>query len=276
MVAMPQYPSPSWRAILDVLSMIDALGDGANGELVFGDSTPVQGRICIEDGRVCWATARVLSKRLTGALREHSALSDADFSAFYERCRAEQMPIGQTLVEHGHLPGEALFELLIEHSAESIVELCGLHTKIQWVVKAPRGHDVDFTFSASEMLFEICRREYGAAEEEALAELAPFSGAGKNSAVFLLETQQSLALPLIANEPRAFFVRDLLKLGRWSTAIIAASLELGAEQKYHFALGRAPSEAYAIVVWRRGSLLYAVVCEDAAALSSVAAVALRG
>lgn len=270
--------APAWRTILDVLSMIDDLGGGATGQVVFGDVAPVRGHICIEDGRICWATARALAKRLTGALREHSDLGDVEFEWLYERCRAERKPIGQTLVEQGRLAPETFSGLLLQHSAESIVELCRDGSAMSMIPTSSRRHDPEFTFSAAEMLFEIGSTVWGDHHAAASAELAVYSGEGRSGFAFLVETEQSLAVPLLALDLDECHVRDMMRLARWSTAVLAGGLELGVEPRYSVGMiggdaGEVPF--HALATWRRGELLYTVACRDREALAAMASVALR-
>ena len=110
-----------WNTLVEVLSRVERLSSTDSGLLSFGP-TPLGG-IFVERGRVCWVAARGLQQRLRDLLEDYTKDVDA-LARVAERCRAEGLLLGQTLVAEGLLQPSELEVALRRHSAECLIELC--------------------------------------------------------------------------------------------------------------------------------------------------------
>ncbi|MBL9039648.1 MAG: hypothetical protein JNG84_14120, partial [Archangium sp.] len=93
MSALPPACGPD--SVLRVLSTLEVLPAEATGALVFGAVHKMSGVVLLERGRVCWAAAQGLQKRLTDLLRgcctpplEHDAME-----RLFNACRTSHTPV---------------------------------------------------------------------------------------------------------------------------------------------------------------------------------------
>jgi hypothetical protein len=254
-----------WSAILNVLVRCEEATAGACGVLSFG-APPHLGGVFVEAGRICWAAAPGLQRRLGDLLREHAMLSHVDLEALFIRCRAEGKPLGRALLEENLIPPGDLEAALRRHSAESLVELCRDDLPTIWVPHSGRGYSPRLTFQPIEVLFDVVRLFHPGAQADAMAELGAVAGGSRHGGAFLVDDAREITVPVA--ELGGISVRELRALGRWSTSIATATRELGVAPTFTLA---ATGDGLTISVWWRGPLLFAVVCEDRATLAAVAA-----
>ena len=93
-------------SIVDVCGFVDELGDDAVGELFFASNDAVQGSAFIERGRICWAAARGLAKRLTELLAHPAGLDAHAMEKLFAACKEAAIP-GRVLVARGLLAPES-------------------------------------------------------------------------------------------------------------------------------------------------------------------------
>jgi hypothetical protein len=256
----------AWTEILSTLSECEEIPADACGLISFG-TPPGGGGIFVEKGRICWAAASGLRRRLSDLLREQATLRDVDMEALYARCRAEGKPLGLLLLEEKLIALPDLEAALRRHSAESLVELCHAGLPTRWVQRSSgRGYEPRLTYRPIEVLFDIVRLFDGPTQEAAAAELGALAGPEGRGAAFLLDEESETLVPIA--ELGAMTVRSARALGRWATSITAATRELGAAQAFTLA---STGDGFAVSVSWRGRVIFALVCEDRSTVAAVTA-----
>jgi len=253
-----------WGSLLAALERVEALTSSDSGLLLFGDA-PVGG-IFVERGRVCWVAARGLQRRLRDLLQAHAQLDSHELERVSERCRAEGLLLGQTLVAEGLLEPTELQSALRRHSAESLLDLCRSPHTTTWASHAGRGYAPRFTFCAADLLLDSVALAYPALHGPAQRQLAPFSGPGRRCVAFVLDASTEAPLPVAESGGNG--VDAMLALGRSLAPMPRASHELGTTPS--FALSTT-SSGHTVLSWWRDALLFAVSCADRASLAAATA-----
>ncbi len=172
--------------VLRVLSELEGLPDDATGALAFGPETKVSGVVLVERGRVCWAAAAGLQRRLTGLLRECCTphLGEEEAEQLFVECRQSGRPMGEVLVERGRVSPEALRAALLHHTAESLSTGASWTSSPRWVPHRARGYQSTFTFLPVELLTYASNVAQPGKVTSACARLAELAGTTRSSAVF--------------------------------------------------------------------------------------------
>ena len=135
----------------DVYAFVDGLDRHVAGELlVHGDD--VNGVVFVERGRICWAAARGLARRLTELLLDRAPA--AKLEELFRECQARGAPLGETLVDRGIVSAEDLRSALFVHTAESLTALCRRPARMAWRARSGHGYSPRFTFTTTELLAE--------------------------------------------------------------------------------------------------------------------------
>lgn len=139
---------------LRVLSNVETLPSHATGALVFGGDGVISGVVLLQDGRVCWAAAAGLRKRLSDLLRSSAlrALSVEDVEQLFHQCKAEKKPLGEAFLERGWLSAASLRSALLHHTAESLTTAPSWMSRPRWVPHRTQGYSSSFTFMPVELL----------------------------------------------------------------------------------------------------------------------------
>jgi hypothetical protein len=250
---MSDFP---WSPLLDALVRVEELPADDSGLLSFGQP-PGSGGIFVERGRICWAAARGLRRRLSDLLRESTGLSAAELDSVYERCRIEGKHFGHVLIAEGKIQPRELETALRLHSAESLVELCRGHEPTVWARHSGRGYSPHFTFRPLEVLFDVIALALPSLQGSARMTLSALDAPGRRGAAFV----HGAGDPII---PVGAFgegttVAGLRAIGRWAHAVPRATKELGDAPSFTLA---ASTSGDTLAVWWRGAVLYVVVCAD--------------
>jgi hypothetical protein len=256
--------APDWTVLLDALRSVERLGSSASGLLSFGD-VPAGG-IFVEKGRICWAAAHGLERRLRDLLRQD--LNDRELERAYRECTLEGKPFGQALVTRGLIESRELEHALRRHSAESLVKLCAVQSPMLWSARKGRGYAPRFTFPALDVLFDVVSLVFPEARARALEELAPVLGPGREGASFLFDASLERAVPVAAVFAEGASVESLCILGRLALSVPMATQELAASPSFAL-VARARGDT--VSVWWHESILHAVVCGDRSAVAAVTA-----
>lgn len=208
--------------VLRVLSELEGLPDDATGALAFGPETKLSGVVLVEKGRVCWAAAEGLQRRLTSLLRESCTppLGVDEAEALFIECRQRGRPMGEVLVERGRISSEALRAALLHHTAESLASGSSWTTTPRWVPHRARGYQSAFTFLPVELLSyasTVARPELVTGACEQLRSLA----GDRNSAVFDAPGATLLACQLPDDSHTS--LRALSSAGAWAALSLADS-----------------------------------------------------
>jgi hypothetical protein len=202
--------------VLRVLSELETLPAEANGALAFGDGTCVSGVVLLEQGRVCWAAAHGLRRRLTDHLRDacDPPLDTEEVEQLVHACRSGGKPVGEALVAMGRLTPEGLRAALLHHTAECLA--AGEHwtAPARWVPHRARGYQSAYTFRPLELLTYASAVQQGPQRATwAEAQLRGIAG-GRCAAVFDGEGRTLLGC-LLPND-RATSLRTLRAAGGWA------------------------------------------------------------
>ncbi len=120
------------------------------------------GRLLVENGRFCWATALARTQHLSSALARASGLDPERMAAIVKECAAAEQPLGEHMVATGLVSAEALRETLRAHVAGAIAALI-LDSKRadDWYFEPSRllSYRPEFTFAGTEMLTTVLELE---------------------------------------------------------------------------------------------------------------------
>lgn len=204
-------------SVLRVLSELESLPAEANGALAFGEGLTVSGVVLVEHGRVCWAAAHGLRRRLTDHLREacEPKLSHDEVEALVAACRIESKPVGEALVSQGRITPEGLRAALLQHTAESLSSGEHWTAAARWVPHKARGYQSAYTFHPVELLSYASASLQGPQRVAwAQAQLRELTG-GRSSAVFDGQARALLGCQL--SKVFATSLRTLRAAGGWAT-----------------------------------------------------------
>jgi len=247
-------PSLGFRSSLDVCAFIDDLSTDQSGELVFleaGD-TPA-GAVFVENGRVCWAAARGLARRLSDLLAASANLDANAMESLYDECKRQRRPLGEFLVETQRMTAGDLRAALLKHTTESLNALCTHDSNAAWIPRRSGGYSPRFTFSTVELLARTCAESHPSLAVSASAELADAFGESDWGAAFVRSETRA------APEPIALFgdvpakVETLLRLGRWSSSSLDVTTSLDEDLGFVATI----LDGGALVAWRSSSTIVA-------------------
>lgn len=155
--------------VLRVLSELDDLPPDSNGALAYGDEPNVLGVVLLEGGRVCWAAAHGLRRRLTDLLRERCApeLTLHEVELVVQRCKQYGRPVGEALVADGRITADALRAAVLQHTVESLATPASWQAAPRWVPHRARGYQSAFTFKPAELLTYAASAAAGRADLDA-------------------------------------------------------------------------------------------------------------
>jgi hypothetical protein len=245
----------------DALLRVERLDATDSGLLSFGLERT--GGVFVESGRICWVAARGLSRRLRDLLIAHANIDATLLDQAFERCRVERKPVGQTLVAEGLIGPDELERALRQHSAECLLELCRSPLPTRWASHPGRGYAPRFTFRPVELLLDavgVCFPEHRAL---ALMELAELGTSGQRVAAFVFDPARECLLPVA--EQGGLGVGELRLLAHFASAMPRASLELATAPSFTLAC---TEDGESALVWWKGGLLFALLCEDRASLAA--------
>ncbi len=208
--------------VLRVLSELEGLPNDATGALAFGPETKLSGVVLVERGRVCWAAAEGLQRRLTGLLRECCSppLGADEAEQLFVECRQRGRPMGEVLVERGRVSPEALRAALLHHTAESLALGESWTSAPRWVPHRARGYQSAFTFLPVELLSYASTMAQPEKVGDACERLRVLAGE-RNSAVFDMPGATLLGCQL--PEDSTTSLRALSSAGAWAAKSLAES-----------------------------------------------------
>ena len=206
--------------VLRVLSELEGLPDDATGALAFGPEAKLSAVVLVEHGRVCWAAADGLQRRLTGLLREGCTppLGEAEAEALFVECRQQGRPMGEVLVERGRITADALRAALLHHTAESLALTASWTATPRWVPHRARGYQSAFTFLPVELLSYASTVAQPGKVSAACARLKELAG-GRSAAVF--DGPGATLLGCRLPEERHTSLRALSAAGTWAASSLS-------------------------------------------------------
>ncbi|HEX7604009.1 MAG TPA: DUF4388 domain-containing protein [Polyangiaceae bacterium] len=248
-------------AVVELLDQVEQLPSGATGALLVGPRAQPCGSVLVENGRVCWAMANGMKRRMTDLLRYQALtpLDPAQIEDVYKHCRARGIALGEALVESGIVSPDGLRRALRQHTAEAMERLSLSTQELSWVEHRKRAYDARFTFVPGEILVGLVglRMSVRAAHAQATLRLAvdvPNAGAA-----FARVQGAAFPLPVAATGMETLPVRELVGIGRWAMDTLDLA---GAFEPERRLVGAVADTGRALLTWLDEGLVYVAVCED--------------
>lgn len=263
-------------AMVELLDHVEQLPSGATGALVVGPRGQPRGSVLVENGRVCWAMANGMGRRMTDLLRYQSLspLDPSQIEDVYRQCRTRGIALGEALVESGVVSPDGLRRALRQHTAEAMerLSLSAPSQELAWVEHRKRGYDARFTFVPGEILVGLVGLRMSASAVHAQAALRLAVDAKKPGAAFARVPGAAVPLPVAATGMGALPVRELLGLGRWAmdTLDLAGAFEPG-----RHLVGAVADTGRSIITWLDDGVVYVALCEDPSEFAGTLAKILR-
>lgn len=204
---------------VEACTLIDELGPQAIGELIVSGDDGARGAVFVEQGRVCWAAARGLARRLTELLVDRAKLAPSAMESLFTSCKREHVPLGEHLVGQGVLSAEALREALLAHTVESLCCLCEPRARARWCPRSGNGYSPRFTFATSEIAASIGATNHRACATRLRAVLDDTFASGEWAAAFVRGEGRAAPEPVAirGSVPPATI---LLRFGKWAASAL--------------------------------------------------------
>lgn len=208
-------------SVLDVCAFIDALPRDAAGELaVFASDASTDGAVFVERGRVCWAGARGMSRRLSDLLAASANVDRVTMEAHYVRCARDGVPLGEHLVGSGIVTSDQLRAALLQHTSESLRALFRTPRRTGWVACRGCGYSARFTFATSELLARANAEDHREVARRASDELVDALDANDWGAGFSRSPARAHPDPISIAGACPDRVDVVLRLGRWASSAL--------------------------------------------------------
>lgn len=249
-------------AVVELLDCVEQLPPGSTGALLVGPRAEPCGSVLVENGRVCWAMANGMGRRMTDLLR-YQALTPLDPAAIedvYKKCRARGVALGEALVESGIVSPDGLRRALRQHTAEAMERLSHSPGQLAWVEHRRRGYDARFTFVPGEILLGLVGLRISAAAVHAQAMLRQAVDAPSAGAAFVRVQGAAFPLPVAALGMETRPVRELVAVGRWAMDTLDLA---GAFEPERQLVGAVADTGRSLLTWLDEGLVYVASCEDA-------------
>jgi len=250
--------------IVDLLDRIEHVDEAATGALVFGPAARPVGTVLVEDGRICWAVTAGMNRRLTDLLRAQTSppLSAEAIQQVYQKCRNDDVPLGEALVVSGLVTPDGLRAALREHTAEAIGHLSELPTvACAWNPHKNRRYDARYTFSPAEILIALESRNQPGLTETIQEDLEQVMAPGSLGFCFARATPYPMLLAAVGAERLG--AREIAGLGRWTIDMLDLRQAIDANADIMSFSTRAGTAACA---WNTGRVVTVVLCEDESSL----------
>jgi len=258
----------SAAAIARLLAEVEDVPRTDVGALVLERGAEREGVVLVEAGRVCWAAASRMPRRLTDLLLERSAgLDPSTLQGVFRRCRAEGRPLGESLVEDGLLSADGFRAALLDHTVDGLARLAAERAaRPRWISRNESSYDPRFTFSTVELATVAASRQLpdvASRSAEALARLLP---GGTSGAALYRGGSGARPVPVAHRDADEIGVGGLDGLSSWAVSsldIASVFADSACEVVAHLSSG----ERW--VGWRDGDLVYVAVCPRAPQLAAL-------
>jgi len=251
------YPA----AVIPLLEELEALPDNATGGLVF--KSPVQGTLLLENGRVCWAAAAGMERRLGELIRAYAdePPESRRVEDVYKRCKKDSVPVVKALIDSGVVSLDGLRDVVYQHTAEAIVSLA--HEPPEeapvWVPHKHQGYDAKFTFDAAELLVGVGSVCHPDLASRARLDFEGLLRSGVYAMAYARTPGDGSPIPLYRSPGSYFKLRDTMALGRWAFSALDVCNKYSARAKIAATLVD-PGEY--LVAWHSRGLVSVAQCED--------------
>lgn len=253
-----QWVKPA--AVLPLLERVEQLPD-ATGALIFGTGEDNHGIVLIEQGRICWAVASSMKRRLVDLLRHQAepTLTKASIESVYNDCRALNKPLGECLVESGLITDLGLWRALRQHNSEAIAVIAAkmLSTEGEFQHHKHHRYDARFTYSTTEVLVTL-----GALGDPSVATLARLElkrcvPEGSRGAAYTRDRDGTGIIPIGEVGTADVSSETLMDMGAWATSTLDVASAVANEVR---AVTGTTPEGQSIVAWGDCGVIYMALC----------------
>lgn len=247
-----------------LLETIDRAHAGQSGNLVFGNTS--QGLIAVQAGRVCWAASPMMRSRLRDRLQDACTCSELEMQLAFRECRASGKPFGETLVAKGFVTFEVLREALLQHNAETLLNLAGLPLP-QWQPATIEHYDRGLTFSSAELLARSADGWWGPVAAEARGKLEAALRGRRATGLSFLRTpglrDSIVPAGFVGIEGSA---SELLAIGRAAAGALRSCAPIGGNL-----VASMNGDGRATLIWTDGGASFLASCDDRSELAFIIA-----
>ena len=209
------------RSSLDACAFVDELGASAIGEIIVSDVSGRRGTVFVEGGRVCWAAARGLARRLSELLVARASVPPSAMQSMFVACKEQRIPLGEHLVGRGVLSADALRQALLQHTVESLSTLCDVDARGSWFPHSGTTYRPQFTFATGELLAEIGKVAHAPIAERVQPVLAQFFNSEGDWATAFVRTRGNASPePVAMHGDVPHVATELVRLGKWAASVL--------------------------------------------------------
>lgn len=248
-------------AVLPLLERIERLPEDATGALMLGTGSHNQGIVLIERGRICWAVASDMKRRLVDLLRHQAepTLTKASLESVYNDCRSSNKPLGECLVESGLITERGLWRALRQHNAEAIAVIAAklLPSDIEFQHHKHHRYDARFTYSTTEVLVTLgalCDQSIATLARIELKRCVPEGGRG---AAYTRDRDGAGIIPIGEVGTSDLSSEAFMDIGAWAISTLDVAEAVTSEVR---ALTGTTPEGQSIVAWSESGVIYIVLC----------------
>jgi hypothetical protein len=247
--------------VIPLLEEIEALPEKATGALVFGP--PTQGTVLVENGRICWAAAAGMERRLAELLRAYAdePPESKRVEDVYKRCKRDSIPVVKALVDSGLVSLDGLREVIRQHTSEALIALTREDVQEQpsFLAHKAQGYDAKFTFDPAELLVSVgtvCNPELAV---RARGDFEGLLRSGVYAMSFARPPQSNVPAPLYRSPGSYFTLKQMMALGRWAFSALDVCNAYSARARIASTLVD-PGEY--LVAWQSRGIVSVAQCED--------------
>lgn len=215
------------ETVADVCAFVDDL-DGPAGEIVV-EHEAGRGAVFVEDGRVCWAAAPGLSRRLGELLVSYASIDRAQMEALFFRCKEERKPLGEVLVAEGIVSARDLRAVLARHTTESLLALVGPRRRALFRPRPRGGYSPQFTFGTAEIVTRAAATLDRETAERAEAGLEEWLAREAWGAAFVRRPTRAVPEPIALVGRGPATARDLASVAKWAASALDVVAAFGKE-----------------------------------------------
>lgn len=254
--------SPLLASAAQVLGHVESLEPDAVGVLQFGDA----GGIVVESGRVCWAVARRMTRRLTDLLRDEQAqpLDRSRLEGTLERCRRSGQPIGEALVASGMVSESGLRTALLQQAVEAVSVIASDRpASPAFLPREGSVYRARHTFLSTEIFAELGARRDHALALRARTELETVLLPSVTGVAFVDAPD-----PIAVAHAGRFRVGDLREACAWASACLAVACVSTLDAAFVSGTWNERGQGQhtgSLVGWRTGGMQFVALTQDRAA-----------
>ncbi len=252
------------NAAVRLLDEVEQLPTDATGALLIAAPGGVAGSVFVENGKVCWAVATGMRRRLTDLLRHQTdpPLGADAIEEVYRACMQGGGKLGEELVRRGVVSTDGLRRALRQHTSEAMMLLSRMrdeHRPGSWVAHRQRNYNARYTFLPSEILVGIARLRTRPSGVDLFAHLDAILDGGGAGAVFVRAAGLALPLPVATYNEHSLGVRLVVELGRWAMGSLDLASAICPGRR--LVIASAPGGA-SFMAWEHGDLVFVALCPE--------------